>query len=54
MKVAKSSLFSRKIEEVSVFINTACLYLSMKMIEESEATKIAWILFYVQEEVAEM
>ena len=54
VKVAKSSLFSRKIEEVSVFINTACLYLSMKMIEESEATKIAWILSYVQGKVVEV
>ena len=54
MEVAKSSLFSRKIEEVSVFINTACLYLSMKMIEESEATKIAWILSYVQGKVVEV
>ena len=40
-------------EEVSVFINTTCLYLSMKMIGELEVTKMAWVLFYVQGRVAE-
>lgn len=29
------------------------LYLSMKIIEELKLTKIAWVLSYVQEEVAE-
>ena len=53
MEIAKPLLFSRKIEEVSVFINTACLYLSMKMIGELEVTKMAWVLFYVQGRVAE-
>ena len=47
-------MFSGKIEEVSVFINIACLYLSIKMIRELKATKIAWILSYVQGEVVEV
>jgi len=41
VEVAKPPLFSGKIEEVSMFINAAHLYLSMKMIGESEATKMA-------------
>ena len=53
MEVAKPPLFSRKMEEVSAFINAAWLYLSMKMIGEAEATKIAWVLSYVQGGVAE-
>jgi len=47
-------LFSGKIEEVSVFINIACLYLSIKIIKELKATKIAWILSYIQGEVVEV
>ena len=53
VEVVKLPLFSGKIEEVSMFINVACLYLSMKMTGESEATKMVWILSYVQREVAE-
>jgi len=53
VEIAKPLLFSRKMEEMSVFINTACLYLSMKMIGELEVTKMAWVLFYVQGRVAE-
>ena len=41
MEVAKSPLFSRKIEEVSMFINAAHLYFSIKMTGESEVTKMA-------------
>ena len=40
VEVVKLPLFSGKIEEVSMFINVACLYLSMKMTGESEATKM--------------
>jgi len=54
VEVAKPPIYRGKIEKVSAFINAAYLYLSMKMTGETEATKIAWILFYVQEEVAEM
>jgi len=47
VEVAKLLLFSRRMEEVSTFINMACLYLSIKMMGESEATKIAWVLSYI-------
>ena len=40
-------------EEVSTFINAAHLYLSIKITEETKATKMAWVLSYVQEGVAE-
>ena len=53
VEIAKFLLFSGKIKEVSIFINMVQLYLSMKMIEELKLTKIAWVLSYVQEEVAE-
>ena len=36
----------------SIFINVACLYLSIKMTGEMEATKMAWVLSYVQGGVA--
>jgi len=48
VEVVKLPLFSRKMEEVSVFINTALLYLNIKIIRKPEATKMAWILSYVQ------
>jgi len=40
-------------EEVSVFINTAHLYIRMKMTEEAAMTQVAWVLSYVQGGVAE-
>jgi len=40
-------------KEVGVFVNVACLYLRMKMKEKSESTKMAWVLSYVQREIAE-
>jgi len=51
--VAKSPLFSGKIEEVEVFVNMACLYLKIKMKEKSESTKMAWVLSYIQGGIAE-
>ena len=36
-----------------MFINTAYLYLRMKMKEESELTKIIWVLSYMQGEMVE-
>jgi len=51
--VAKPPLFSGKMEKVSVFINIAHLYLSMKIMEELEATRMAWVLSYMQEGVVE-
>ena len=51
--MAKPPLFSGKMEKVSVFINIAHLYLSMKIMEELEATRMAWVLSYMQEGVVE-
>ena len=53
MEVAKSPLFSGKMEKVGVFVNVAHLYLRIKIIEKSESTKMAWVLSYVQREIAE-
>ena len=53
VEVAKPSLFSGRIEEVSTFVNAVCLYLRIKIMGELELTKIAWVLSYVQEGVAE-
>ena len=53
VEVAKSPLSSRRIEKASTFVNAACLYLRIKMTEETELTKMAWVLSYVQEEVVE-
>ena len=41
MKVVKFFIYGRKIEEVSIFINVAYLYLSIKMTKEMETTKMA-------------
>jgi len=54
VEVAKPPIYRGKIEKVSAFINIAHLYLSIKMTEETKATKMAWVLFYIQEEVAEV
>ena len=51
--MAKPPLFSGKIKKISTFINTAHLYLSMKITGELEATRMAWVLSYVQGRVAE-
>ena len=36
-----------------MFINVAQLYLSMKITEEPEIMRIAWVLFYVQKGTTE-
>jgi len=38
VEVARPQVFSRKMEEMSVFVNTAYLYIRMKMTEEVAAT----------------
>ena len=38
VEVARPQVFSGKIEEVSVFVNTAHLYIRIKMMEEIAAT----------------
>ena len=51
--MAKPPLFNGKIEEVSMFINMAHLYLSMRMTGKPKTTRMTWMLSYIQEEVAE-
>ena len=41
-------------EEVSAFINVACLYIRMKMAEEAAATQVVWVLLYVQGGIVEV
>ena len=38
---------------MSAFVNTACLYIRIKIIEEVAATQVAWVLSYVQKGIAE-
>jgi len=53
VEVTRPQVFSRKIEEVSAFINAARLYIRMKMTKETATTQVAWVLSYVQGGVAE-
>ena len=53
VEVVKPQVFSGRMEEVSIFINAAYLYIRMKMAEEAAAIQVAWVLSYVQEGVAE-
>jgi len=53
VKVTRSQVFSRKMEEVSTFVNAAHLYIRMKMTEEVAATQVVWVLSYVQGGIAE-
>ena len=41
VEVTRPQVFSGKMEEISVFVNAACLYIKMKMIEEIAATQVA-------------
>ena len=54
MEIARPQVFSGKMEEVSVFINIAYLYIRMKMMEEVAVTQVAWVLLYIQGEIAEV
>jgi len=47
VEVARPQVFNGKIEEMSVFVNTAHLYIRMKMTEEAAATQVAWVLSYI-------
>jgi len=47
VEVARPQVFSRKMEEISVFVNTARLYIRMKMTEEVVAIQVAWVLSYM-------
>jgi len=53
VEVARPQVFSGRMEEVSMFVNVACLYIRMKMTEETAATQVAWVLSYVQGGIAE-
>jgi len=54
VEVARPQVFSGKIEEVSMFVNIARLYIRMKMTEEVGATQVAWVLLYMQGGIAEV
>ena len=54
VEVARPQVFNRKMEEVSMFINVACLYIRMKMTEEVPTTQVAWVLSYMQGGVTEV
>jgi len=47
VEVARPQVFSGKMEEVSMFVNTAYLYIRMKMTKEAATTQVAWVLSYV-------
>jgi len=41
VEVARPQVFSRKMEEMSAFVNMACLYIRTKMTEEIAMTQVA-------------
>ena len=53
VEIARPQVFSGKMEEMSAFINTARLYIRMKMTEEAAATQVVWVLSYIQGGIAE-
>jgi len=53
VEIARPQVFSGKMEEISVFVNIAHLYIRIKMTEEAVVTQVAWVLSYVQGEIAE-
>jgi len=53
VEVARPQVFNGKMEEVSAFINTARIYIRMKMTDEAATTQVAWVLSYVQGGIAE-
>ena len=53
VEVARPQVFSRKMEEMNMFVNVACLYIRMKMTEEVAVAQVAWVLSYVQGGIAE-
>jgi len=53
VEVTKPQVFGGKMEEVSIFINTAHLYLRMKITDKAATTQVVWVLSYMQGGVAE-
>ena len=53
VEVARPQVFSGKIEEVSIFVNIAHLYIRMKITEEVAMTWVAWVLLYMQGGIVE-
>jgi len=53
VEVARPQVFSGRMEEVSVFVNVARLYIRIKITEEAAATQVAWVLSYMQEGITE-
>jgi len=53
VEVTRPQVFEGNMKEVSVFINTAHIYLRMKITEEAATTQVAWVLLYVQGGMAE-
>jgi len=53
VEVARPQVFSKRMEEVSAFVNVAHLYIRIKMTKEAAATQVAWVLSYVQGGIAE-
>ena len=53
VEVARPQVFSGRMEEMSMFVNVAWLYIRMKMTEDVAATQVAWVLLYVQGGIAE-
>ena len=53
VEVTKPQVFGGKMEEVSIFINTAHLYLRMKKTDKAATTQVVWVLSYMQGGVAE-
>ena len=54
VEVARPQVFNGRMEEVSAFINAACIYIRMKMTKEAATTQVAWVLSYVQGGIAEV
>jgi len=53
VEVTRPQVFSGKMEEISVFVNAACLYIRIKVTEEVAVTQVAWVLSYVQRKIVE-
>jgi len=41
VEVTRPQVFSGKMEEISVFVNAACLYIRIKVTEEVAVTQVA-------------